>query len=299
MSKSTPGQPVRRSRAAGAFRAALLLAALVTASLTSFLHAARAQVGEQLSRFGSELMAWREARANGAPRRLFVNGLEIRLTTLSTPLPVHEALGRFHRVCEERGGIERSTWLDGRPALASALPALDGVFSWESDVEGVTACLDTGRPLAIDELLGRTPRFAKTGDLSALGELRYVVARRSGRTTTLLVIWTEGTVPLLRAFPPQGDAPGKDPENVPRPGAGRRVLSAAELGEPYSLTSYVVVGATPEGLSQWYERELTRAGWVVTRGPGALIARQGDRVLTVHCAARSGTGAVATVVALS
>lgn len=278
----------------GVLRAVACMAALVAAALWLPLRSAEARLGEALRGFGAELVAWQEARWHSAPRRLAVNGLELGLVTASMPGSVPEALDRFHAVCRARGGLAVPEALRGHLPLG-----LDGTFRSDSDEEGVLACLDTGEPLELAELSGRLDRFAETGDLSAFGELRFVVARRQGDATAVLVLWTEGPAPLLEMFPEAGDAPGRDPEGVPRPEGARRVLSAVEQGMPCSLTVYETSALAPAELLAWYGATLKSGGWRISPGSDghALAAARGTRSLVLRVAPGEGPGSAVVTVA--
>ncbi len=278
-------------------RAAVCIAVLGIASTLLFLRAARAQISESLSGFGAELMTWQSVRTHTAPRTLSLNGLELGLVSASTDESVRQALDRFHALCRKRGGLS----VPG--ALRDRFPAgLDGALREETASEGFLACLDTGGPLALDELGERLGEFARSGDLKALGELRYVFARRRGEKTSLLVLWTEGSASLLHMFPEQGDAPGRDPNDVPRPAKTKRLLSAAEHGAPYSLSLYDAPGRSTDELGRWYRTALEAKGWAVSPGgsPGTLVARRASRTLIVRVAtARRSGQVVASVLELS
>jgi hypothetical protein len=95
--------------------------------------------------------------------------------------------------------------------------------------------LHAGMRLSVSDLTSRLQDFAKTGDLSAVGELRYVLAHRVDGKTAVLTMWTEGPTPLLKMFPTSGDAPGRDPQEVPRaPGTGNRFRRQAHYGSDRS-----------------------------------------------------------------
>jgi hypothetical protein len=269
----------------GVLRVVTCIAVAGTAIAFLSLRAARAQITEGLHGFGAELMAWQSARLHSPPRRLSVNGLELGLVTATTTESVRTALDRFHALCRKRGGLSVPAVLRDR------LPrGLDGTLRQESDGEGFLACLDSGAPLGLDELTARLEEFSKTGDLNALGELRYVFARRSGDKTTLVVFWSEGSASLFGLFPKTGDAPGRDAEGVPRAPNLRRLLSAAEHGAPYSTAVYVADGQRADALREWYQKALETEGWSLDHRPaGGFVAQKAHRTILIHISTtRSG-----------
>lgn len=278
-------------------RAALCLLAIVVVLVAGCLRSAQAQLGESLLGFGGQLAKWQEMKAQSGPRQLNVNGLQLGLITLSTELDVTSALDRFQDHCRQRGGLAIPSPI--AKELGAGNHVFDASFRQESSAQGVLACLDSGHPLSLTELTERLTRLRDTGDLAALGDLRYVFARRTGDTTTLLVFWTEGSAPLLRLFPKVGDAPGRDPKDLPRPPASQRMLSAAEQGARYSLTLYRTPNQAPEQARDWYRRELEQRGWRLNVDPsGSLSARRANRLLLLQFSASEGRGGVATVAEL-
>jgi hypothetical protein len=277
-------------------RAGVCSCIILAALLASCARSAHARLGEVLLTFGDKLTQLQDMRPNSAPRQLSVNGLSLGVLTLSTELPVSDALGRFQDLCRRRGGLQVPRSLTTR--LGSAARVFDGTFRQDATTEGVLACIDSGRPLALDELVERLARFRDTGDLSALGDLRYVLARRSGSTTTLLVFWTEGSAPLLKLFPPRGDAPGRDPEGLPRPASSRRILAAAEHGAPYHLTLYKTTERSRESLLTWYRSGLEARGWQVVPAGHLLRAQRANRTVLVSGSPSADGSVIATVVEL-
>lgn len=270
-------------------------------AIFSWLRSAEAHIGEALHGFGAVLLDWHDTTLDSAPRQLSLNGLSFRLLTASTPLSVGETLERIRASCQHSSERPSPEELLLRRTATTEPGPLDGTYLDASDSEGVVACVDTGHRLGVPELIDRLTALSSTGDLASLGELRYAVARRSGDTTTVLILWTEGAFPLLHAFPKKGDVPGMDPEGIPRPVSSRRVLSAAEQGAPYKVTAYAVGSMAPDALREWYERSLKERGFATTRSRdhATLVARQGDRTVVVRTRGASQGEAVVTIVELS
>jgi hypothetical protein len=271
-------------------RAAFTLTMLVLAGITLSWRSAEARLSEVMLGFGDELVHWQGGRAQSTPRSLSINGLELKVVTLTTQLSVRETLDHFDSLCRRRGGVKL-------PASAALIPAttLGGVFRQDTERQGVLACLDTERPLELGELSARLARLGTQDDLKVLGELRYFLARRSGDRTTLLALWTEGAAPLRSLFPKTGDAPGRDPQGLPRFPGARRLLSAREHGQPYGLTLHETPKRAAD-VNAWYEQALRAAGWTIDSNGGSLTARRGDRTVLVRVRASS---AGRTVVSLA
>jgi hypothetical protein len=283
-------------------RAFAVLFIVAAVGLFGLARRAEAQLGEKLVGFGDELARFGEFRASSAPRRLTVNGLELNLLTFSAALDVSAVLDRLEASCRKHGGLEAPHTLLARAAEVRWLDSLlSGILRRESARRGVLACFDTAGKLDLSALTERLDAVKASGDLSKLGDFRYVLARREGHQTTVLVLWTHGGLALAGAFPKSGDAPGRDPENVPRAPEMRRLLSAKEHGAPYSIAVYEAGKKSFRGLVGWYDAEFSRGGWSVKRddSKNVLVARRGDRVIAV-CMSTTKDGMTAvSVVELS
>jgi hypothetical protein len=267
------------------------LTVLVVGASLLWLRSAEARAGEVLFDFGRELMSWQGTQPHSSPRHLTVNGLQLRVMTLSSRDGVHDLLDRFAEHCRRHGGVSEPALKDG--------PEFETSIRRETEGEGVLACIDSERPLGLDELTQRLQKVSRSGDLGELGELRYTYVRRSGDTSTALVLWTEGSANLFGMFPQTGDAPGKDPVGVPRPERTRRLLSATEQGAPYAVNVYAAEGWSEAGLRAWSMQRLAGGGWRVAAEGSTLTARRGSRPLQIHTATSASGGTVISIAELS
>jgi hypothetical protein len=180
----------------------------------------------------------------------------------------------------------------GAALVAKAL-ALDGILDTQHDREGVVACFETTEgkpPLSGPQELGQTlAAAAESGDLSALGSFRYVYARaEEGGRTAHLELTSEGTLNVRQMFPKQGDAPGVDDAELPRPRGTRRVLSVVhEVGQGVraaAMTGYESPVAASE-LRRSYAAELRVRGFALRALEGA--EREAALPLVVRTAGRT------------
>jgi len=297
--------PLSRLRIAGALRVLGLVAALQLLAFGLWLRSAQARARESLLSVGAELMQLPGAQTSAPARSVFVNGVTVHLRTATADQPLHLVLDRFHALCRARAGVDAPQDVMDKlrahgTTVAGSPTAVDGVLRAESDSIGALACLDTGVPLSLDELVSRLNDFVKSGDLSQVGELRYVLARRAEGKTSVLTMWTEGSTPLLKMFPAVGDAPGQDPAGVPRAPGTRRVLSAWENGEPYSFAAYTCSGCDAGTLRAFYLDRLREDGWVVDvvrSRPSTIVAHRAVRTAVVRTETLS-SGELATTVAV-
>ena len=296
-------------RVCGALRVLGLLVVIQLVAGALWLRSAHARASEALLSVGAELMKLESAGPNQPVRSLFLNGITVHLRAATTDRDLHAVLDRFHALCGSRTGVEAPQAVLDRLRNDTARRAppslLDGVLRAESASEGAIACIDTGTRLSVAELTSRLQDFAKTGDLSAVGDLRYVLARRVDGKTAVLTLWTEGPTALLQMFPKDGDAPGQDPHGIPRAPGTRRLLSAWENGQPYALALYAAPGGDIGALRTFYLTALQAGGWSVQSGPSraaaseaSLIARRGSETVLLRVASDSHGQAAVSVATL-
>jgi hypothetical protein len=280
---------------------ALLMLGIASAWM---LHKAQAALHESMRGFGDRAANLLGMFPHSAARKLVLNGLEIGVVTVATPLSVSDALDRFQSVCRTLAQVDLPTTVRQKLEQSASLEApsnaanlLGGVIREDAAREGFLACLDLGPSVTGEALLGHLIDFGKTQNLSSLGQLRYALARRQAGTTTLLLLWTEGDAKLAELFPQTGDAPGRDLVEVPRPKDARRILAAFEQGAPYGLTTYRVEGQTTTAVIDAYEATLRERGWRRQFAKqGTLLFEKSGRRLLVRANAR---GALSVVVSLS
>ena len=303
-SKAYFRRPGLKAQIVRLLRAAFVGTVIFGAVIAGGLSSAKARLGESLMAFGDEFARWTNGKLNSSEGRLNLNGVVIHRITVTTPLGVRETLDRLQQVCRERGGVENaeaSLKSDVGPSKGILSKLADGTYRHEGKSQGVLACIETGGPLRLTELVQRLQDFGRTGNLAAVGKLRYVLARREADVTSLLVLWTEGDAQLLQMFPQKGDAPGQDVPDVPRPEHARRLLSALEQGSPYAVTVYRAQGQSPASSREWYEHQLQSRGWRVSRAKdeGAIVARRAGRTVVVRSASKSPGSVTISVVELS
>jgi hypothetical protein len=240
---------------------------VLAGAVVFFGYRARAQVGEVLLSLGAQMMQYDEARRQDEPRALFLNGERLSFASGTTDHEVSRVLDYYEARCAERAGHFAEQFRAVAASRGITDPEgdgdfFDGVLRAEEDDRGVVACLDMGaEAVAPEGIAARWERFQRTNDLSDFGALRYVYARRADGRTHFVTFWTDGSFKLLDMFPTTGDAPGRDPEDVPRPPDGRRLFAAYEDGHPQSMTVYEGSARDAAGLRAYYRDAMDDAGW--------------------------------------
>ncbi|MBT8470838.1 MAG: hypothetical protein HKN10_01625 [Myxococcales bacterium] len=154
---------------------------------------------------------------------------------------------------------------------------------------GHVVCLDMGdAPRDLRSLANGFVRFSETGDIGALGGLRYMRARRvSGapvEQTLVLTVWADSPFNLFQMLPADdADAGGSDVPAVPRPRSSQRLLSAWEAGSPSGFVVYRVPNQSGADLVSFYRDELSASGWtIIERHPSESIAIDDVRMISAE-----------------
>src|SRR6478609_4198870 len=261
-------------RLRGTLRVVAFLGCANLAFSAVMLPQARAAAEEAAKRSGLELLEQIGPTLVGPPEVALINGQRMSLASKLTPLSVEQVIERFGEHCREHSaGLanEIAALPQGAAALQKLPEDLRDPSRWLSSQAvtddhkaGQIACIarkDSGGGLK--GLVDRVLAFTDTGDLSEIGDARYVVARRdeaSGQTH-VLAMWTEGKFNIPEMFASVGDAPGTDSRDVPRPPEARRVLSAEMANRSYSIRMYDTKRSNAEVLT-YYEQQLTPQGFL-------------------------------------
>ena len=259
-------------------------------------HRARAQLSESFFGVGEQMMQYTDARRQDAPRDLVLNGQVIRFSSGSASDDPEVVLDAFAARCASVDGQmlqQLEAVAADHPDDTRQPPTSSPVMREWNGQNGYVACLDLGpESVPVTEIAERIRRFGQTGDVAAIGDMRYVFVERGsvdGETRTHFVaLWTQGTFNVRAMFPESGDAPGRDVPDVTRPPDSRRMLSGYERGEPYGLTVY----ASRDGeaiLENHFRHTLRVQGWSLVEGPDGrpsdgpvvLVAEKGRRMVTV------------------
>jgi hypothetical protein len=242
----------------------------------------------------------------GTKRPLRLNGEPIFIASSTEDMSVQEVLDKSEARCRLGSAGLTSELEDLSASLKDKLPAAllgargAGILRDDRGDTGLVACLvrEDGKPVeGLKEVTARLGEMVKTGDLSALGRLRYVFAEKTSTGRTHVVAaWTEGSFNLRAIIPPAGmDAPGSDPAHAPRPPRSARILTADFEGAPYGVRIYDST-ALPAEIVKVYDEAMPRAGWTPAYGkpgegpdqrafsrPGAdlivVTSRDGERTL--------------------
>lgn len=268
-----------------------LIPIIVFIQVVGLLAAARssyAATSELMVGIGADMMKFAGARYQDRPRTVFLNGLTLRFSSGSAKANLSEVLAYFHAGCREHNGRLFEQYVDFEKDHRvnkswENRPFIDGILSYHDENRGYVACIDTGnRKLSPREVIRRVKSFFKTGELSEIGEFRYVMAERVARGTSFMTLWTDGPANLFRAFPQGVDAPGRDIEIIPRPPESRRLLSAWESDQAPAIFTYVTELLSAAQVNGFYRENLVQSGWEVLKSRSNSSTREGSVLLAVR-----------------
>ncbi len=261
------------------------------------LRSAVGHVSEQALVVGRQLTNLEEFTERST--RLSLNGQNMNIASKAVDLPVEAVLDRYAAMCQDGTLVADLAGVPDHGPAPSRWERL-GILREMGDNEGFIACI-AKRPGQEDRsLLEGLQKFAESQDLGDVGLVRYAYARRTRDGRTLVVTtWTDGSFLVSALMAADGDSPGTDPVDAPRPLKSRRFLTAQVEGEPDSVRVYESRASAAEVLDA-YDAALPKQGWrrldeVAEEAP---MSRQYSRggVDTLVVAAQNGDRAAVTVI---
>lgn len=229
--------------------------------------ALRAQVADASRMLGRQLIDL--PNMSGAAEVIHLNGARMLHARVSTTASVATVLDRFEEHCNANAGPLGEVLAEvaaDRPDVFKK-HELKGVYRRavlrnETEKDGVLFCFVDARATGLAGMNEILQTLAETGDLSVLGQFRYVFAeRRKDGRTKVVSMRNEGSLNVSRMFPGTGDADGSDSRVLPRPPDSRRTLAASAEGMPYALRSYDS-GKSRAELEAFYGTWMKKGGWV-------------------------------------
>jgi len=241
----------------------------------------RAQLDHTFLGMGEDLLHQpRDDDASGT-RTLQLNGQAFDITTGTSTEPLGAVLDRFEMRCQQNDGLREEDVAEflakQEEQLGIDLEGVEPTIRDETERSGYVACVDVGtEDLDPSSWRDRLEAFSRALDVDKLGTFRYVYAERGDSSTFYVAIESKGRFEIFELFPERGDAPGADPEGVPRPGGARRILHAFEEGQPYGMTVYEVPGGDPDALEAHYREVMPERGWrlLEPEGDAARLLRR-------------------------
>lgn len=239
----------------------------VTAVVFSALsvRSARAEMKEQTLVLGRQMLDLARANNHEVTPIVF-NGQKMYLGSSVSDDPAKHVLDRYEQLCKENPGQPAAGWKDlekeaGGPVEDAPELATSGLIRAGDDAEGSVVCFVRGAETK-STASEAFKSFTETGELGALGKLRYAYAKKTPQGRTLvLTAWTEEKFNLVDMMPEDGkDVPGYDFPELPRVPNANRTLSARAEGTPYGVNVYKTTDAPSKVLS-FYDDEMVQRGF--------------------------------------
>jgi hypothetical protein len=261
----SPQNIEKQKKRRGLLRAAGYLIALSGVfSLIQIRHA-RAEVGDRTVEMGRQMMALANASQHDV-NKLTLNGQNMFIGSSLSNDSVGAVLDRYESLCDKNRAQDNEEWRklaeSNAPAERKAAIGTAGVIrSGDNSNDGAVMCFTktaTSKP-SFGEAV---KTFAQTGELGALGAVRYVFASKSKNgKSVVLTAWTDEHF-NMKSFmgDPTKDCAGEDFAEVPRPSDSQRVLSGRVEDTPFGLNIYRSK-ATPTAVAESFDAQLIKAGW--------------------------------------
>lgn len=250
-----------RQQRRGLIRVLVYFAFVTTVCGAFGLRHARAEFGDQTLDLGRE-MAELAVTSRQELTSIVFNGQKIRIGSAVTEASVDAVLARYEEYCKSSASAIFAEGSDG-PRDPTDVVKTGFVRLGGGAGEGAVICFVKGA-LAKATREEAIREFARTGRLGAIGELRYVYAKRNPKkdTTLVLTAWTDDSFNLLEVFPrgPTEDVRGEDFAEVPRVPNSVRTLATRAEGTPFAANVYRTADA-PEKVIAFYDHELQDHGW--------------------------------------
>ncbi len=258
--------PERKKHVRGMLRASAYFATVGLACGIFQLRNARAEVRNQTLEMGRQMFRL----ANGVQHdvtKATLNGQAMWVGSSLSTDSVGAVLDRYEEHCKMNAAQPIESWRE----LAAQAEAgkgtgsmLDnfGVLRSGDDREGSVACFTRGnqsKPTVTEALRV----FGETGELGALGNLRYVYVKK-GKSggAVVLTAWTDNAFNLRQFAPKPGEeVAGEDFSEVPRPPDSHRVFAVTLEGTPFGVNVYATTSSAPADILAFYDKTLVTAGW--------------------------------------
>jgi hypothetical protein len=199
-------------------------------------------------------------------RRVFINGDPIFFRMQTSTESVAKALDAVDADCDS-GDPARMLGIPSGYERGAHQPHLSLTKRLRQDGDGIAATF-----CIFHQGDGHDEGTAQT---------RYTFAERGDdHRVSLFTISTEKQTDLYSVFPLEGDAPGGDFPNIPRPRDSRRLFAATIEDDPYAVRIYESKKPMAESVTQ-YDADMALAGWqrseaVAKAMPNARFYTRGD-----------------------
>jgi len=239
------------------------------------LHVAKAEVAKNTLAFGREMLDMSNSRTNET-HKIVINGQSMYVLNAMSKDDPATVLARYEQYCNENRAQSTELWKKlaenqekthkvADDSQGVAMAQTGGTYKvGDPDREGVVLCFvrsEKAKP-TFEEAF---KEVAATGDLGAVGMIRYVYVRKAKRSTGshVLAAWSSDTF-NVKKLAPEGDkdVEGRDFDNVPRPLDSQRIMAATIEGTPFGVNVYQSKAPVEDTIGRMDET-MKHDGWLV------------------------------------
>lgn len=256
--------PEKRKHLKGLLRASAYVAVVGVVCSVVQVRAARAELGDRTIALGRQMLQLANANTHDVTK-ITLNGQEMWIGASVAKDSPKAVLDRYEGHCKTDAAQPADSWrqlVEKDPSKADGGFLSNGLLRAGDEKEGTVVCFTRSQQskTSVKEAL---TAFGQTGELGALGDLRYVYSYKNERTgkTVVLTAWTHDKFNLVDMMPEEGkDAPGSDFDEIPRLPGSDRVFSGRAEGTPFGVNVYRTMEA-PSKVMDFYDAQMSERGW--------------------------------------
>jgi hypothetical protein len=287
------GAVEQRKKLKGQLRVLGYVCVLGVACAALSVRAARAEVADQSLAFGRQLSALTNTEVVDA-QRITMNGQSMFVGSTLGKDSVPTTLDRFEEYCRRNSAQTPEEWkklADKSPEASAEGNSFfkTGLMRSGSENEGTVLCFvrSSESKTTVGEAFST---FSDTGELGAIGQLRYAYAKKTKKGNThVLTGWTTDKFNLKDMLPADDgkDVPGQDFAEIPRLKDAQRILATRVEGTPFGVNAYKT-DAPPTEVAKFYDESLIKQGWVAVDAELDKKGEPADRAAVGHLYEKDG-----------
>jgi hypothetical protein len=304
--------PEKRRHLRGCLRVMAYFAVIGTVTGAVQVRQARAEVKSKSIELGRQMMQLAHATDHDVNKVVWNGQAMYVASSLSKDTP-KAVLDRYEGHCASNAAQPAAGWRELAGKEAKDKPFFQaGMLRAGDDSEGTILCFAKGAQ-SKGTVKEAVTAFAETGELGALGSMRYVYVRPTDQGNTLvLTAWTDDKFSVKELVAEDDkDSLGEDFPQIPRAPDQHRMISTKLEGTPFGLNVYEGKDS-PEKVAAFYDEQMPKLGWFgidpeldqIEKEEGALstVARLYEKdgvVLTVVMRPQKETGLTTTGLGLA
>lgn len=254
-------------------RASAAVSVLAFLGTMVFVRQVHAEVDDLAVHFGDELtkVAGEQEMSgsvNGDFYKVAINGAHANVATALTKSDVATVIDQLYASCEKHADGMAEDFKDlghtvqpGAKRAESGAPGFGTLKNRVDNDKGYVLCFANGHELSQLESATLLQEAMATGDLTKVGQIRYITVRKQKDGSSMVVaVWTDSPFNVREMFPKEGDSPGSDPAGIMRPMGSRRLMTSTVEGAPAAIRVYEVPMNEDDAM-KFYMEAMPKAGF--------------------------------------